>query len=307
MIEDKYIVDGKAYTHTTQRRRQLKLKEWGIHESVFRSTVGSSAENIYPGEVFFINTDRYGCIDNENGVESEEKIAVLSGSYVECMFMKPTERLISCMERLLNERINHTHTHTQGSHSVSSVQCMNCAMSGTHILHSLFVLLAKIVPMNVKTVVYVVDINEFRAAAMADGDYYTHHKNLSIFTHTKEDPPKQKPDYTHFRKFIRDFWSICKIHGIRCVFAGRTYANGDKRSTANTVAKKVCESLKCDYIDLSEGVKNLLQARGEDLSTEEKYNECMDGLTYDTTHLTAQGAAIVGEVLADELYSLLYK
>lgn len=48
MAEDNYIVDGKTYTRTTQRRRQLKLKEWGVNESVFRGTVGSSAEDIYP-------------------------------------------------------------------------------------------------------------------------------------------------------------------------------------------------------------------------------------------------------------------
>lgn len=304
MAEENYIVDGKTYTRTVQRRRQLKLKEWGINESVFRGTVGSSAEKIYPGEVFFINTDRYGCIDNENGVESEEKIAVISGSYVECMFMKPTERLVSCMERLLNERIG---AQTQIPVTGSSVQYMNCAMSGTHILHALFVLLATVIPMNVKTVVYVLDINEFRASSMADGDYYTHQKNLSIFTNYKEDPAKQKPDYTHFRKFIRDFWSISKIHGMRCIFVGRTYADDDRRSTTNKVAKKVCESLKCDYIELSESVKNLLQARGQDLSSREAFNACMNGLTYDTTHLTAQGAAIVGEALANELYARLYE
>lgn len=300
MTNETYTIDGKKYTRTTQKRRHLKLKEWGINESIYRGTVGSSAEKIYPGQIFFINTDADGCIDNENGVKSEERIAILSGSYVECMFMKPKERLVSCMERRLNERI-HTHTHTQTS---LSVQCMNCAMSGMHILHALFVLLAKIVPMNVKTVVYVFDINEFRSASMADGNYFTRHKNLSIFIDAKEYPPKQNPDYAHFRKFIRDFWSICRIHGIRCVFAGRTYAADDNRASANKVAKKVCESLKCDYIDLSESVKNKLKEEGRELSS---YNEYMNGLTYDGTHLTAQGAAIVGYALADELYALLFK
>lgn len=299
MTDETYTVDGKKYTHTTQKRRHLKLKEWGINESVYRGTVGSSAENIYPGQIFFINTDADGCMDNENGVKSEEKIAILSGSYVECMFMKPQERLVSCMERRLNERLS--------ARASVPVQCVNCAMSGTHILHALFVLLAKIVPMNVKTVAYVFDINEYRAACMADGDYYTKHKNLSIFIGTKEDPPKQKPDYGHFRKFIRDFWSICKIHGIRCVFAGRTYAADDNRASANKVAKKVCESLKCDYIDLSESVKRNLEKAGEKFSSLENYNECMNDLTYDGTHLTAQGSAVVGRVLADELYSLLFE
>lgn len=207
------------------------------------------------------------------------------------------------MERFLNERI----IRTKNPISVSSVQLMNCAMSGTHILHALFVLLATVIPMNVKTVIYVVDINDFRASAMADGDYYTHHKNLSIFTNYREDPAKQKPDYTHFRKFIRDFWSICRIHGMRCIFVGRTYANDDRRSTVNKVAKKVCESLKCDYIELNESVKNLLQARGQNFSSSESFNACMNDLTYDTTHLTAQGAAIVGEALANELYARLYE
>lgn len=112
MAEDTYIHNGKTYNRATQRRRLLKLKEWGINESVFRRTVGSSGENVYPGGIFFIDTDTYGCIDNENGIESEEKIAILSGSYVECMFMEPKERLVSCMERRLNERL-HTHTHTR--------------------------------------------------------------------------------------------------------------------------------------------------------------------------------------------------
>lgn len=302
MADTPYTVNGKNYTRTTQNRRSLKLKEWGINESIYRGTMGSSAENIYPRQLFFINTNSYGCIDNENGIESEEKIAVLSGSYVECMFMKPTERLVSCMERLLNYRLS-----TQDSHTVSSIQCMNCSMSGMHILHALFVLLAKIIPMDVKTVVYVVDVNDFRASSMADGGYYTRHKNLSIFTHTKEDPRKQKPEYVHLKKFIRDFYSICKVHGMRCLFVGRTYAADDNRSTANKVAKKVCESLKCDYIELGESVKNMLQARGQDLSSQEAFNECMNGLTYDTTHLTAQGAAIVSEALADELYVRLYE
>ena len=303
MAEDTYIHNGKTYNRTTQRRRLLKLKEWGINESVFRRTVGSSGENVYPGGIFFIDTDAYGCIDNENGIESEEKIAILSGSYVECMFMEPKERLVSCMERRLNERL-HTHTHT---HENQQIQCMNVSMSGMHLLHALFVLLAKIVPMNVKAVVYVLDINEFRASSMADGDYYTKHKNLSIFAYTKEDPPKQKPNYLHFRKFLRDFWSICKVHGIRCIFAGRTYASDDKRASANNAAKTVCASLKCDYIDLSESVKKYLKAEGRDISTQEKCDECLYALTYDKTHMTSWGAGIVGKALADEVYSILFK
>lgn len=286
MADDFYTVDGKTYTRTTRTRRQLKLKEWGRGESIFRRTVGSSAEDTYPGEVFFINTDGYGFIDNENGVESEEKIAIISGSYAECMFMDPKERLVSCMERRINEKR-------------SPVMCMNSAMSGMHILHALFVLLAKIIPLKVTAVVYLIDINEFRAASMTDGDYYTKHKNLSIFTTFREDPPKQRPDYSHFRKFIRDFWAICKIHDIRCIFVGRTYATNDSRGVANKVAKKVCESLKCSYIDLGESIKNKLDLQ-------DNFDEFMNLLTYDGTHLNSHGASIVGTALADEVYSVLF-
>ncbi len=292
MVDDLYTVNGKNYTRTTQNRRQLKLKEWGINESIYRETLGSSAEKVYPERKFFFNTDSYGFIDNENDIKSEEKIAILSGSYVECMFMQPKERMISRMERRLNEKL---HTHRR------SVQCMNCAMSGMHILHALFVLLAKIIPINVNAVVYVIDINEYRASSMSDGGYYTMHKNLSIYTTSKDSPSRKKINYTHFRKFIRDFWSICKIHGIRCIFVGRTYANCDSRSSANKVARKVCESLKCDYIDIGENIKANYNPAPED------YDEYMNSLTYDGTHLTPCGASIVGDALADEVYRILFE
>ena len=284
MSDDIMVVDGKTYTHSTRNRRSLKLKEWGINESVFRSTVGSSGEKVYPGKTFFINTDSLGFIDNENGIESQEKIAILSGSYVECMFMKPKQRLVSHMERRINE-------------TRSPVQCLNCSMSGTHILHALFVLLAKIVPIQPALCIYLIDINDFRACRMGNS-YYTRHKNLSIFTNDKEEVAETTPNYTYFRKFIRDFWSICKIHGIPCAFFGRTYASDDKRTSANRAAKKVCESLNASYVDIGDAVK-------EKFHLNKDYDEFITKLTYDKTHLTPYGASVVGDILADEALKLL--
>ncbi len=195
----------------------------------------------------------------------------------------------------------HTHTHTQ-----NPVAVMNYCMSGMHILHAIFVLLAKVIPMNVKAVVYIIAFNDFRASCMADGDYYTKHKTLSIFTKYREDPPKQKSDFTHFRKFIEDFWTICKIHNIRCIFAGTFFSPEDPRSAVTNEARKICESKNYEYVDLGECVKQYFLDSGKELSAEEFW-KTVNSLTYDTTHLTAEGAAIVGKIMADELYSRLFE
>ena len=285
--------NGKIYTRTSTNRRLIKLKEWGCNQSIFKTTAGSSAEKIWPDKKFFIDTDDHGFIENGNAINASKKIVVLSGSYVECTFMQKTDRLVSVMERKLNGLLRERERE-------ENYVCLNAAMSGTHILHAIFVLLAKIIPMSVNIVIYLVDINDFRASSMADGFYYTKHKNLSIFKNDKDAPEKINPDFTQFKKFIRIFYSICKFYGIKCIFVGRTYGNNDKRIITNKHCKNICEKISCDYIDLNQAI-NAKYCQ----NTINNIENFLESLTYDKTHLTSSGAKVVGEILAEEVYKLL--
>ena len=40
--------NGKMYTSTSTNLRLIKLQEWGINQSIFKTTAGSSAEAIWP-------------------------------------------------------------------------------------------------------------------------------------------------------------------------------------------------------------------------------------------------------------------
>lgn len=124
--------------------------------------------------------------------------------------MEEKERLTSVIERELN---------TSGRH----VEVKNAAMSGMNIFHSIFVLLAKLIPLNIKTILYICSSNDWRTSCMGDGFYYTKHKNLSIFARTKDTPTLVNFDGMQYRKFLHLFSNCCAEFDIKCVFCSRPF------------------------------------------------------------------------------------
>ena len=252
--------------------RVLKLQEYPAMARIVKETSGTADESYWGDSRFVLDTDENAFSDNGNNIRTENKIFVIGDSYIECLFMNPHERLLSVAERELRDVYS------------CEQELVNCSKGGSHILHCIFMFLAKVASMKPSTVLYAPSINDYKALCTF-GNFYTNHKGLSIFKSSVTDYDRAKPLYSVYRLFVNIFYNVCRAFGHNLVFMLHPFYGEGSMDKLNETVIDFCNKKKLLFIDL----RNFPE-------------EEVKKMHYDRAQLLPYGAEIMGKLLAKELY-----
>lgn len=262
-----------------ESRRLIKVKEYGLNYEWVKVCPYDYRE-VTAGSKFKLATDENGFIRTGNHYSQGESIVVLGDSFVEALFVAENQRFCSVAERILREKYEKNYL------------IYNCGMSGTHMLSCIFTLLAKIIPLKPKGVILFLPAIDFAVVRLARG-YWNLDKNLSIFYGLTDRVKEMLPpdignlEQSHYLTMLDIFTNILEKFNIKyCICSRPYYKKGDMRRKLNEYALNHCKEKKYPFVDF------------DSLLVDEA-----PLLFYDNLHLHQRGCIVMGELLAEKIYS----
>ena len=255
-------------------RRLIKLKEWGLNiDSV--KTCKQEQRGIAAGSTFTLRTDENGFIKTGNPVlEDGSPVVFLGDSFTECMFVPEGRRFPDVCERIWREKYG------------QKVNVCNAAMSGSNMLHCIFTVLAKAIPLKPRLVVLCLPSMDYKTSRL-EHSYWTNDKNVSIFYGREKTEELFKSDFEKSRyiEMLNVITYIIDTFGIDVVVCSHPYFDiNDKRHKINAMAYMFCSENKINYIDMKDILKSQVEA-----------------MFYDKVHMHEEGCSIFGKVLAEQI------
>lgn len=270
--------------------RFIKLREHPPNESWSERPTRNYLKNIAPNAIerkyYPVHTDQYGFIGpSEIHAEPDIKIVFLGGSTTECLYMDETERFPYVVGRLLEKKLN------------KKVNTYNGGVSANTSMHSLNILLNKVLPMKPDYVIFMHNINDLVLLRAAGSYWYPDSLKSTVQTSknvfTRYEFPPQPVRYeeenikSEFAKNLETFIAICRIRNITPILM--TQANRVEKDNLyhefNDIIRVIGEKEKVKVIDLAQKVP-------KDSS-----------VLYDSYHYTAKGSALAAEIIAKEMQS----
>jgi lysophospholipase L1-like esterase len=231
-----------------------------------------------------VNTDQHGFIGpTEVHVDPDYKIVFLGGSTTECLYMEEKERFPYLVGRLLEQKMG------------KKFNTYNGGVSANESMHSMNILMNKVLPMHPTVVVFMNNINDL-VVLRSQGSYWhtdslKSHVQTSKNVFTRFELPVTKHNVSdeaialEFKRNLETFVAVCRIRGIKPVLM--TQANRVEKDDLyhhfNDVIRQVGAEKNVLVIDLANKIPK---------STE---------YIYDSYHYTAQGAQLAAQTIASAL------
>lgn len=161
-------------------------------------------------------------------------------------------------------------------------------MSGSSIMSHIITLLAKIINLKIKKIIFVVNTIDNKISFFRN-TYWNSNNRSSMFsnhlTNQRIGSNRQLDDY---KKLLKLFNDMCKSLELECCYVLRPMRKKDDvRHLFNEIVKDFCINNQCMYIDLKS-----------------EFDDSCDNMFYDDIHLSAEGSRIFGNKLAEKLYEL---
>ena len=272
--------------------RFIKLREHRPNQEKFERPSRNYIRNIAPNSIerkyYRVATDEHGFIGPSQIHENPDiKIVFLGGSTTECLYMEEEERFPYKVGRALESALK------------KKVNSYNGGVSANESMHSLNVLINKVLPMKPTMVVFMHNINDL-VILRSHGEYgypdsLKSHLQTSknIFTRyefAKEPKPVDEQYITReFQRNIETFMAICKIRDIQPVLM--TQANRVKDDPLyhrfNELIREMGLKHQIMVIDLAKEIPANTQ------------------YLYDSYHYTAKGSALAANIITKQLQIIL--
>jgi hypothetical protein len=248
------------------------------------------APNAIERQYYRLAIDQHGFIAPSQIHDSpDRKIVFLGGSTTECLYVDEEKRFPYVVGRQLE------------SASGLKINTYNGGRSANESLHSLNILINKVLPMKPSMVVMMHNVNDL-VALRKQGTYWYQHSQKShvqtsreVFTHYEFDPnlDQSLPESELIQAYSRNlqlFIAICKIHGIQPVLM--TQANRVEQSERlyhhfNDIIRNIAEENHILMIDLAKQIP------------------AEPDMLYDHYHYTAKGSLQAAEYISQKLISSL--
>ncbi len=272
--------------------RFIKLREYRPNQVILERPSRNYIKNIAPAQIerkyYRLTIDKNGFIGpSDIHANPDLKIVFLGGSTTECLYMEENERFPYVVGRQLEEMLG------------KKVNSYNGGKSANESMHSVNILLNKVIPLKPNTVVLMENINDL-VILRSQGSYWypdslkSHvQTSKNVFTRY-EFPPINKTFVDQqivdeFRRNLQTFIAICKIRDIQPVLM--TQANRVKDDPLyhrfNDVIREVGQKEGVKVIDLAKAIP-------ED-----------DDNFYDSYHYTAKGSQLAANVITQDLKTSL--
>ncbi|HRE30623.1 MAG TPA: SGNH/GDSL hydrolase family protein [Candidatus Berkiella sp.] len=272
--------------------RFIKLREHSPelirYERPSRNYISHITPNTVERKYYKVATDQHGFIGpTEIHANPDIKIVFLGGSTTECLYMEEEERFPYLVGRQLEKSL------------AKKVNTYNGGVSANESMHSLNILMNKVLPMKPQIVVFMHNINDL-VILRSQGTYWyenslkSHIQNKKTLLTRYEFPENHheatESDLTaEFSKNLRTFISICRIRDIQPVLM--TQANRVENDTLyhrfNEIIREVGKQEQVMVIDLAIAIPK-----------ETAY-------LYDSYHYTAKGATLAANTISGQLQAVL--
>jgi len=265
--------------------RFIKLREHRPNETRRERPSRHYISQVTPGALtrrfYTLSTDQDGFI-KPSMIHADPDISLvfLGGSTTECRYMDEHERFPYLVGRILEEKWK------------KKVNSYNGGVSGNESMHSLNILLNKVLPLKPDSVILMHNINDLNILRSQGSYGYTHSLKSHLQTSKNvfspyEFPPtpvsiEEKAILREFQSNLETFIAICQIRHIQPILM--TQANRVKDDPLyhrfNEIIREVGKAKKVQVIDLAKKIP----ATSENL--------------YDTYHYTAKGSALAAKTIA---------
>lgn len=271
--------------------RFIKLREHAPStvklERPTRNYLSHIAPNTVERKYYRVATDEHGFIGPILHQEPDIKIVFLGGSTTECLYMEEGQRFPFLVGRQLESALH------------KKVNTYNGGVSANESMHSLNILMNKVLPMKPQMVVFMHNINDL-VALRSQGTYWYAHSLKSHVQDAKTLLTRYEfPDIKHqateqdliaeFSKNLRTFIAICRIRDIQPVLMTQAnrVENDDLYHHFNEVIREIGKQEKVLVIDLAKVIPK------------------QTDYIYDSYHYTAKGAALAAEHISSQLQGAL--
>lgn len=269
--------------------RFIKLREFRPNQVTFDKPSRDYLSHIVPGSVerkdYRVETDQDGFIVGPDGHHDKPdvKIVFLGGSTTECLFVDEDKRFPYLVKQNLQDKTN------------LKINTYNGGVSANESMHSINILMNKVLPLKPDVVVMMHNINDL-VMLRPKGSYWYQTSRKShvqtsknVFTRYEIPEPLQSFDEeivkAEFVANLKTFVAINKIRGIKPVLM--TQANrveqDDLYHEFNNLIRQVAHEEDITLIDLAKEIPSSTQ------------------LIYDSYHLTNQGSIQAAKVIAEHL------
>lgn len=271
--------------------RFIKLREHAPSQQRKERPTRNYVKNV-PGTLerkyYALNTDAYGFISPSHIHEKPDaKIVFLGGSTTECLYMEETERFPYLVGRSLEQVTG------------LKVNSYNGGVSANESMHSINILLNKVLAMKPTVVVLMHNINDLVMLRLQGTYWYQtslkSHLQSSKNVFTRFEYPPNDPAVNDleieqaFRRNLETFIAICKINNIVPVLM--TQANRVEEDALyhrfNEVIRESGLAHKITVIDLAKQIPRNLE------------------MMYDSYHYTAKGSALAAKIISRELENVV--
>jgi lysophospholipase L1-like esterase len=268
--------------------RFIKLREHRPNQEKFERPTRNYIKNLEPNSLerkyYKVATDKHGFIGpSEIHDNPDYKIVFLGGSTTECLYMDEHHRFPYLVGRQLEKTLN------------KKVNSYNGGVSANESMHSLNILMNKVLPLQPNIVVLMHNINDLVILRSQTTYWYTDSLKSHVQTakniFTRHEFPSNQKIYDElkiseeFRRNLQTFIAICRIRDIQPVLM--TQANRVKDDKLyhrfNDIIREVGEKEGVLVVDLANNIP----------ATSDYF--------YDSYHYTASGAQLAADVISKEL------
>lgn len=268
--------------------RFIKLREHAPSKTLYERPTRRYIKNISPNSLerkyYPMVTDQEGFIMGPSTHRSPKlKIVFLGGSTTECLYMEPQERFPFLVGDRLEKKLN------------QKVNSYNGGVSANDSLHSINILLNKVIPMKPDWVILMHNVNDLNVLR-SQGTYWTKQGVKSpiqtaknVFTRYEFGPKNrgyvEKEIRQAFARNLETFIAICRIQAINPVLMTQVsrVAKDPLFYEFNQIIRTVAHQHNILLIDLARHIPPTIEN------------------LYDDYHYTAKGANQVANLISEEL------
>ncbi len=272
--------------------RFIKLREYRPNQEKLERPTRNYIKNIYPNTIerkyYRVVTDSNGFIGPSEIHENPDiKIVFLGGSTTECLYMEETERFPYVVGRLLEKNL------------AKKVNSYNGGVSANESMHSINILLNKVLPMKPNMVVFMHNINDLSILRSQGSYWYPNslksHVQTAKNVFTRYEFPQtqtlfdEKEISEEFARNLQTFVAICKIRNIVPVLMTQANRVTDDAlyHRFNDIIREVAQKESVALVDLAALIP----------PTPDNF--------YDSYHYKAAGANLAAVHIASHLQPLL--
>ncbi|WP_218209063.1 SGNH/GDSL hydrolase family protein [Acinetobacter sp. F9] len=190
-------------------------------------------------EIYEVRTNKDGNQFGVLGNVSKNKIFMLGASSIECLYLRPSKKIHSVLERFLLEN--------QYDYEVN-----NLGASGSQSLNIINLLINKLYNKQGSTVILTLPSNDNGPLLYKDGYFSSHRYHSTIIPATdKRVETNTDPDLDLYKRGLGLIKAICEQLELKLILTSICYTGDvDSLNILNNVAREYCKEHEIDFLDL---------------------------------------------------------